>query len=302
MSDTAKPDLESKRRRLLGWEMATFAAIMIAISLRNAFSTLTEYAWLNHPLPTWVPFVWEFSSIPIVAVLIPGIAWLLRRFPLATSRWYRTLPIHLLATLPFSIIHVSGMVGLRKIAYAVAGSHYDFGPILATWTFEYRKDIVAYGIIVFVLIAFDFYRATHLADDSKTPPTLASPPPDETDKIDRLIVRKHNREFILDVDDITRIASDGNYVAVHANDETYRLRGSLAGLARRLDERRFVRIHRGQLVNLDHVREIQPWDHGDYRVLLRDGSFINFSRRYRARLDHLFDTPKPDHADSPARP
>src|SRR5690625_755701 len=301
MSDNAKPGIESKRRRLLGWEIATFAFVIIAIALRNAFSDLTEYAWLGHPLSTWEPFIWEFSSCLVVAALVPGIAWLRRRFPLVAPRWYRTLPIHLLATLPFSIIHVSGMVGLRKIAYAVAGSRYDFGPVLAGWLYEYRKDIVAYTIIVFFLEAFDFYRRTHLATDDTPPQAAVDPPASEPNKLDRLIVRRHNREFILDVGDIARIASDGNYVAIHANGETYRLRGSLTGLARRLDERRFVRIHRGQLVNLDHVREIQPWDHGDYRVLLHDGSVVNFSRRYRARLDHLLDASKHPHTGNPAR-
>jgi len=42
------------------------------------------------------------------------------------------------------------------------------------------------------------------------------------------------------------------------------------------------------VVNIDHVREIQPWAHGDYRVLLDDGSFVNFSRRYRSQFDRLF--------------
>ena len=39
---------------------------------------------------------------------------------------------------------------------------------------------------------------------------------------------------------------------------------------------------------IDRIREIQPWDHGDYRIVLKDGSFVNFSRRYRSRLSHLF--------------
>ena len=44
---------------------------------------------------------------------------------------------------------------------------------------------------------------------------------------------------------------------------------------------RFVQIHRCLIVNIDHVREIQLWVCGDYRVLLNDDSFVNFSRRYR---------------------
>lgn len=59
-------------------------------------------------------------------------------------------------------------------------------------------------------------------------------------------------------------------------------------LERRLDGKRFVRVHRGHLVNVDRIRDIRPWDHGDYRILLHDGSCVNLSRRYRRRLEHLF--------------
>ena len=102
------------------------------------------------------------------------------------------------------------------------------------------------------------------------------------------MVRKRNREFILDAGDIDRIEADGNYVVIYAAGESYRLRDSLEALARRLGEQRFARVHRTHVVNIDRIREIQPWDHGDYRILLKDGSFVNFSRRYRSRLSHLF--------------
>jgi len=59
---------------------------------------------------------------------------------------------------------------------------------------------------------------------------------------------------------------------------------------RKLDSRRFVRVHRSYIVNIDSIREIQPWDSGDYRILLKDGSFVNFSRRYRSRLPQLFNS------------
>ena len=109
----------------------------------------------------------------------------------------------------------------------------------------------------------------------------ASPTPPQ----DRLVVRKLNREFILNCAEIDRLEADGNYVLVHAAGQNYRLRESLDGLARRLGEQRFARVHRTHVVNIDRIREIQPWDHGDFRIVLKDGNFVNFSRRYRNRLD-----------------
>ena len=65
------------------------------------------------------------------------------------------------------------------------------------------------------------------------------------------------------------------------------MRATLESLEARLDPAQFARVHRAHVVNIDRIREIQPWENGDYRILLKDGSFLNFSRRYRSRLTHL---------------
>jgi two-component system LytT family response regulator len=61
-------------------------------------------------------------------------------------------------------------------------------------------------------------------------------------------------------------------------------RATMAELEAGLDPERFARIHRGTLVRVDCVREVVPASHGDYDVLLRDGTSLRLSRRYRARL------------------
>lgn len=287
------------------WRVAAVAAILVAIASSNAVSDISNYSRLGESLPAWEPFVWEFSSVILVGVLIPAVDWLVRRMPVLSTNWYRSVPIHLLATLPFSIIHVAGMVGLRKLAYALAGGSYQFGPILSGWIYEYRKDFVTYWIIAYLYAAMVWLSAHRPKAVEPVPGASAGAAEASgsgADKLDRLVVRKFNREFILDVADVARIESDGNYVTVHANASSYQLRGSLAGLARRLDGRRFVQVHRTQIVNIDHVREIQPWDHGDYRVVLNDGSVVKFSRRYRSRLEHLFNPPDAGHSEPAARP
>ncbi|MGH8312940.1 MAG: LytTR family DNA-binding domain-containing protein, partial [Gammaproteobacteria bacterium] len=119
---------------------------------------------------------------------------------------------------------------------------------------------------------------------------VPAPVPAASGGIERLVVRKLNREFILNTAEIDRIESDGNYVTIHSRGASYPLRESLASLEKRLDPKRFARVHRGHIVNLDCIREIQPWDSGDYRILLKDGSCVNFSRRYRGRLSQLFNS------------
>ena len=273
------------RWRVRGWEIVFFAALVAAFATMNVFTTLANKQKDGIALSPWEPVVWELSSALLIWLLIPVIAWFNAQVLITSRSWKWTLPVHLLATVPFSIAHVAGMVGLRKLAYAAAGRGYEFGAPLADWIYEYRKDVVAYGIILAALCAFRIYR---LWLESQLSPGPAEPDISSHSSIERLVVKKLNREFILNTGDIDRIESDGNYVTIHAQGTSYPLRDSLASLEKRLDPKRFARVHRGHIVNLDRVREIQPWDSGDYRILLKDGSCVNFSRRYRSRLPQLF--------------
>ena len=104
-------------------------------------------------------------------------------------------------------------------------------------------------------------------------------------KTDRLVVKSGGRLFFLRADEIDWIEAAGNYVRVHAGASSLLLHESLASLAERLDPTRFARIHRSTVVNLDRVREMQPWFHGDAVVVLRDGTKLDVSRTYRAALE-----------------
>ncbi len=280
--------------------MLFFAALLTVSAFVNSYSIVADRARSGNAIDLWRPMVWEFSSVFLLWLLIPAVAWLLQQFPLRRDNWWRSLPAHVLATVPFSLAHTLGMVLVRKIAYRIAGERYDFGPFWDNWLYEYRKDFFVYALIVAALSAFTIY-SLWLQTQARTegppaelpPPSAASdrandPTSDPATPLDRLVVRKRNREFILDTADIDRLESDGNYVTIHAAGESYRLRDSLDGLHKRLGEKRFARVHRTHVVNIDRIREIQPWDHGDYRIVLKNGSFVNFSRRYRSRLDQLF--------------
>jgi two-component system LytT family response regulator len=99
--------------------------------------------------------------------------------------------------------------------------------------------------------------------------------------IDRLVVRSRGRVTVLKVDAIEWIEADGDYACLHAGGATHLVHRSLNELARLLDPRRFARIHRSIIVNLDHVRELHTRDYRDYEVLMRDGARVRLSRTYR---------------------
>ncbi len=299
MTQTTLELTAATERKVFAWQMLFFAVLLTVSSINNTYTVLADRAREGDYLPFWEPLVWEASSHVLILLLIPALGWWLHRFPLTRDGWRRSLPAHALATVPFSLIHTFGMVLLRKLAYALVGERYDFGPPWTNWLYEYRKDCYVYALLVVALLGFRVYglwldaRAgqkdhAFLAHGNAAQSETERKRTPAEERLDRLVVRKRNREFILDAADIDQIEADGNYVIVHSSGETYRLRESLEALAGRLGEARFARVHRAHAVNIDRIREIQPWDHGDYRILLKDGSFVNFSRRYRSRLSHLF--------------
>ena len=103
----------------------------------------------------------------------------------------------------------------------------------------------------------------------------------------RLLVPADGRSFFLATSDIVRLEADGNNVFVHARRGRYGLRATLESLENRLDPEQFARVHRSHLVNIDEIAEMHPWFHGDYKLLLRDGSEIAWSRRYAAKRPDL---------------
>ena len=276
LSQNLRPDTA---RQVFLRQMVFFAVLLAMNDVVNALSTITELGRGGVPVAHWKPVVWEFTSGLVLWLLIPLLHYWLKLFPLARSGWWRNLPAHLLITVPFSLVHVGCMVLLRKAVYAILGGSYHFGPWWPNWRYEFNKDFATYWVLLALLMAFRIYGLW--LDSHSTGKQIDTP-------LKRLLVRKLNREFILNVMDVDRIEAAGNYVTLYTRGETYPLRESLASLEEKLDREHFARVHRSHIVNIDRIREVQPWDHGDYRILMEDGCFINFSRRYRKHLNHLF--------------
>lgn len=100
--------------------------------------------------------------------------------------------------------------------------------------------------------------------------------------LQRISVRTGEHIRVIAVDAIDWIGADGNYVHIHANCESLLHRETLSNLAAALDPARFLRIHRGTVVNITRVREVHPLFQGNAEVVLHDGTRLNLSRRFRA--------------------
>ncbi|MCU0635302.1 MAG: LytTR family DNA-binding domain-containing protein [Gemmatimonadaceae bacterium] len=102
------------------------------------------------------------------------------------------------------------------------------------------------------------------------------------ERLHRVLVHDEHRALLLPVDQIDLIRADRNYCIVRAGGRTYRVRRTVQMFEARLDPAHFLRANRSDIVRLDAVREIQPWSHGDYRLVMTDGTIVPWSRRYRA--------------------
>jgi two-component system LytT family response regulator len=106
-------------------------------------------------------------------------------------------------------------------------------------------------------------------------------------KSERVVVRTNGKVVFLRADEISWVEAAGNYVNLHAGTEAYVLRESMKNMETRLDPELFVRIHRSAIVNVNRIRELQPWFHGEYVVILHDGTRLMASRVFSDRLDKL---------------
>src|SRR5262245_44605359 len=79
-------------------------------------------------------------------------------------------------------------------------------------------------------------------------------------------------------------------VQLHVGRESHLLRETIGGLAARLDPIRFLRIRNSTIVNLERVKELRPLFRGEYLIVLRDGTELNSSRRYRKNLDAILES------------
>ena len=103
----------------------------------------------------------------------------------------------------------------------------------------------------------------------------------------RIMIKEGGRLFFLRMPEIDWVEASGNYVRIHVGAESHLLRETMNGLEGRLDPERVLRIHRSTIVNIERIKELQPWFHGDYIVILRDDRQLTMSATYREKLDEL---------------
>ena len=221
------------------------------------------------------PMIWEGSSalVTLFIFAIPAAAalWTHRTAPI----WWRAGLVHLVAVFAYSALHVAGFVALRKLAYLVLLQQtYDFGDVSSEFPYEFRKDMMAYGLASII-----FYLS--LRQGRQQAAALASP------ALATFDIQDGARLVRVPIDDILAVRSAGNYVEfVLVDSRRPLMRTPLAAIQTDLTGHGFVRSHRSWLVNKAKVTGLRPEGSGDYAVELGELE-APLSRRFPEALAAL---------------
>ena len=105
--------------------------------------------------------------------------------------------------------------------------------------------------------------------------------------LQRIMIKERGSMFFIKVEEVDWVEAAGDYVSIHAGAKAHLLRETMSGLMKKLDPRQFVRIHRSSIVKVDSIRELKPYFHGDYIIILKNGKELKLSRRYWDQVEKV---------------
>jgi len=264
----------------LRYEIAILFCFFFINGTLLATSVIMEAQRKSEELPfqIWEPFAWEYASAISTLLLFPCIAYLLKKMPFDWQAVKASLFTYFIASVVFSFCHVGIMVAIKEIAYVMMSGNYDFGDFWFEMFYEYRKDVWSFLMFIFAIKSYGFIlsrlygEANPISEGEETP---------IVGNVERFLVKKLGKEFIIKVEDVQWLESSGNYVNLHINERIYPLRATLGNLSEQLIEKGFCRIHRSHAIRLDAIESITPLSSGDSEVQLITGKVLNLSRRYK---------------------
>ncbi len=106
--------------------------------------------------------------------------------------------------------------------------------------------------------------------------------------LQRILLKTNNKMIVVKINDVNWIDAEEKYVNLHVGKQTYLHRETIGSLEQQLDPEMFIRVHRSYIINIDFLKEITPWAHGDYIIILKDNTQLNLGRNYKDKLLAIF--------------
>jgi hypothetical protein len=236
-----------------------------------------------------------YNVLP-AALLGVGVITLCRHFAWSRRQRIAFVAAHLLLSLAYAALWVSAVPLFYGVEGAAARGRWSYQPFTGyAFQWQFFAGLMLYGTIAgitYALQAAARLRAEEAraarAEGLRTHAEPALLQPTGTEPLARLFVRDaRGRVVQLRADDVSRLVAADDYVTVHANKSSYLVGLSLNEFERRLDPRKFRRVHRSAIINLDHVVSCESLDR---RLLLKlsDGSEVFASRAGSQLLREMF--------------
>jgi two-component system LytT family response regulator len=178
----------------------------------------------------------------------------------------------------------------RGSAFTVLGSlprEEQPATILVTAHDQYAVQAFDCDVVDYLLKPFDEERFRRSLDRARRHLRTADNGGPAQERLSRLAVKTRGKIHLLRIDEVDWIETAGNYVRLHTGSTAHLYRDSLVSFEAKLDPRRFVRIHRSTLVNIDRVTTLEPSFRREYIVCLHDGTRLTLAAPYRCRLQGI---------------
>ena len=238
------------------------------------------------------------ASLPgyLISWLLCGYSWGILTFPVL--KFVRRFPLGPLGLSQFFLVHIPAgaafaaiQLGLYSlIAMSIAFLTGSEGRSLTEFyerlvVREFQTSFLVYLAIISAVSAYD-RMFTEPAEVGNTR-ALTNGNGNGDDYPRRIPVKQNGRILLVDTDDISWVESYGNYVFLHTPERRHIYRETMSAMETKLDGRDFVRIRRSALVRIGLIEEIHPAPNGVYEIVLKDGTNLASTRRYRKNLETL---------------
>ena len=242
-------------------------------------------------LISWIlcGYSWALLTVPVL--------WFARKYSFGALSWLRFFAIHIPVGAIFALMQLGLYVAIASILFN-GGTHsvidyYKF--LLAS---EFQSSFLVYFAIIATVYIYDHFFGPRrilkdaLIDDRDISQAKidSSESNGHRDVLRRISVKENGRIVLLDVNEIDWITSDGNYINLHTPKKKYLVRDTMNAMEKKLDSREFVRLRRSTIVRIDQIKEFLPIFNGEYEVVLKTGTKLSASRRYRKNLESILKT------------
>ena len=164
---------------------------------------------------------------------------------------------------------------------ASLGKHVPPAVVFVTAYDQYALRAFEAGALDYLLKPFHTARFEQALDRAKQKIAAAK---DQPNRLERLVIKSAGEVVFVSLTEIDWIEAADYYAALHVGAKTHLLRRSISELEQDLDADVFCRVHRSSIVNLERVQGLRLGEDGEYRVVIRNGTEVRLSRRYRKQV------------------